>query len=356
MGMKSVKQNVSRTNWVVFVAVAVLAAQLCVSIAWAEVPSPWKYAVLCDTRGDSNPDNLHKSGVNESVVNSVATDIVKEGAELVIVPGDTVNGWYQIQTPYADQFATWRKAMAPVYGAGLKVYPVRGNHEDGPFAAPGRYPWPPDVDATPESLPIPELKAAFLTAFSDSWIPSNGPADGKGLTYSFVYKNAFFVGLDQYVNPNRVNQPWLEEQLKQNKEPHVFVYGHAPAFRVNHTDSLASFPRERDAFWNSLGNGGVRIYFSGHDHFYNRSHIKDQSGHTIYQTLLGSGGAPFAKWVPHSYAEGDKIANDYHDEVHYGYVVVTVNGPRVMMEWKALFNETGQDVWKTMDILEYTVE
>ncbi|MCX5823636.1 MAG: metallophosphoesterase [Deltaproteobacteria bacterium] len=61
--------------------------------------------------------------------------MVKEGAELVIFPGDLVNGWYAINTPYADQFATWRKAMAPAYDAGIKVYPVRGNHEDGPWYA-----------------------------------------------------------------------------------------------------------------------------------------------------------------------------------------------------------------------------
>jgi len=339
----------------VLLTIVVLSAQLLLPAAWAQVQSSWKFAVLCDTRGDSDPVNLDKSGVNESVVNSAARDIVKEGAELVIVPGDMVNGWYRINTPYASQFATWRKAMAPVYDAGIKVYPVRGNHEDGPFADPGKYPWPPNTAATPKSLPIPELRAAFLAAFPDAWLPSNGPAGSERYTYSFVHKNAFFIGLDQYIISFRVDQPWLDEQLKKNKEPHTFVYGHAPAFRVNHTDSLASYPRERDVFWNSLGKAGVRLYFSGHDHLYNRAHIKDEAGQSIYQVLLGSGGAPFAKWEPRAYAEGDRIVNDYHDEAHYGYGLVTVNGPKVVMEWKALVNQGGEDVWKTMDVLEYTV-
>lgn len=354
--MRFVNRNISRASWFAFLAVVVLAAQLLLPVAWAQTLSSWKYAVLCDTRGDNHPDSLDKSGVNESVVNSAAKDIVKQGADLVIVPGDMVNGWLMINAPYASQFETWRKAMAPVYDSGIKVYPVRGNHEDGPFAAPYEYPWPPDTAATPKSLPIPELPTAYLAAFADSWIPSNGPAGEERYTYSFVHKNAFFVGLDQFVTPFRVNQSWLDEQLKRNKEPHVFVYGHAPAFRVNHTDSLAYYPRERDVFWNSLGNAGVRTYFSGHDHLYNRAHIKDQSGRTIYQVLIGSGGAPFTKWEPHSYAEGDKIVNDYHDEVHYGYGLVTVNGPRVVMEWKALFRQNGEDVWKTMDVLEYSVK
>ena len=349
---QTAKQGISRVIWIGFLAM-VLAGQLLCSLAWSETSSLLKFAIFCDSRGDDDPNNPYKSGVNEAVVNAIAKAIVKEGAELVILPGDLVNGWFQIRTPYARQFATWRKAMAPVYDAGIKVYPVRGNHEDGPFAAPGRYPWPPDPAATPESWPLSELKMAYQAAFNDFWIPANGPSSEKGLTYSFVCKNAFFVGLDQYINPNKVNQSWLEEQLKKNKEPHAFIYGHVPAFRVFHTDSLASYPQERGAFWNGLVNAGVRMYFCGHDHFYNRSHIKDHTGRPVYQVLIGTGGAPFAKWDPRSYPEGDKIVNDYHDQGHYGYAIVTVDGPRVIMEWKALFKEAGQDVWKAMDVLKY---
>jgi len=315
---------------------------------------PWKFAVLCDTRGDSNPANLYKSGVNSEVVSRIAQDIVSQGAELVIVPGDLVNGWYTIRTPYASQFATWRQAMAPVYEAGIKVYPVRGNHEDGPFVGNVRYPWPPS-DINPQTAPIAELKAAYLAAFNDPWIPRNGPPGEEGLTYSFSHKNAFFIGLDEYVNPMKVNQPWLDSQLKANNLPHVFVYGHVPAFRVSHTDSLASYPKERDAFWNSLGNAGVRIYFCGHDHFYNRAHVEDAAGHIVYQVIVGSCGAPFHKLSFTDYPEGDKVVNDYHDGVHYGYALVTVDGPRVTMEWRALVTEKGTNVWKTMDVMDYTV-
>ena len=319
-----------------------------------QVQPKWTFAVLCDTRGDNDPANLTKSGVNEAVVNSMAKDIVKEGAELVIVPGDLVNGWFYISTPYADQFATWRKAMAPVYDAGIKVYPVRGNHENGPPYPLINFPWPPDPSNNPTIRPIAGLKAAYLTAFADAWIPSNGPPGEEGYTYSFVYKNAFFIGLDQYINPYRVNQPWLDDQLRQNIQPHAFVYGHVPAFLVRHTDSLGSYPEDRDLFWNSLGNAGVRMYFSGHDHLYNRAHINDQAGHTIYQVLTGAGGAPFDVWNP-PYVEGAKVVNDYHDQTHDGYVLVTVDGPLVTMKWKARINSGGVDVWTTMDTLEYTV-
>jgi len=97
------------------------------------------------------------------------------------------------------------------------------------------------------------------------------------------------------------------------------------------------------------------MYFSGHDHLYNRGHANDQAGHTIYQVLTGAGGAPSNTWAP-PYAEGAKVVNDYPDEVHYGYVIVTVDGQHVTMRWKALLNDGGQDVWTTMDTLEYTVD
>ena len=57
-----------------------------------QVQPQWTFAVLCDTRGDNNAANLYKSGVNEVVVDSMTRDLVKEGAELVIFPGDLVNG------------------------------------------------------------------------------------------------------------------------------------------------------------------------------------------------------------------------------------------------------------------------
>jgi hypothetical protein len=320
------------------------------------VPGSWKFAVLCDTRGDNNPLNLDKSGVNEVIVNAIAKDIVKEGAELVIVPGDMVNGYKYINASYFDQFMTWRKAMAPVYAAGIKVYPLRGNHETGPFLNNEQDLWSTKEKNVPAINSIPELKLAFLEAFNDPWIPANGPAGEKGLTYSFSRHNAFFVGVDQYVKPFQVNQTWLDTELQANKLPHIFVYGHNPAFSVSHPDSLAFYPKERDTFWDSLGKAGVKIYFCGHDHYYNRAYVADRAGNSIYQVLSGAGGAPFAKWQPQQYAESDKVVKNYHDEKHYGYVLVTIKDTQVTMEWKALLKEEGTDVWKALDTLHYSLK
>lgn len=339
----------------------VIILQLSIITTWSagdsgQISGPWKFAVLCDTRGDSNPLNLSKSGVNEDIVNAIARDIVKEGAELVIVPGDMVNGYKYIDASYFDQFMAWRKAMAPVYDAGIKVYPVRGNHETGPFLNNEQDLWSPTEKNAPAINSIPELKIAYLEIFNDPWIPTNGPEGEKGLTYSFSHHNAFFVGVDEYANPLQVNQAWLDTELQTNKLPHIFVYGHNPAFSVTHPDSLASYPHQRDTFWDSLGKAGVKIYFCGHDHFYNRAHVADRAGKSIYQVLTGAGGAPFSKWKEQKYADGDKVVKDYHDEGHYGYVLATVMDTQVTMEWKALVKEEGQDVWRALDTLHYSLK
>ena len=75
-----------------------------------------------------------------------------------------------------------------------------------------------------------------------------------------------------------VNQAWLESQLEGNVKPHVFAFGHEPAFRALHYDCLDMHPDRRDAFWNSLKAAGSRAYFCGHDHFYDHARVDDGDG------------------------------------------------------------------------------
>ena len=346
----------------------------CIAVVWSVVfglgfasaltaDEAWNFAVICDTRDGNEAYVLNKKGVNVKVLASMAQAIVANRCELVLVPGDMVNGAAlsdESTETYAASFALWRATLAPVYDAGIRVYPVRGNHENGKFkvmkAAGGDAPPGSPASARrkiPATKPVPNLLQAYQNAFKDPYLPTNGPAGEVGLTYSFTWRNALFVGLDEYVTPQRVNQPWLDAQLSNPAQPHVFVYGHEPAFQVNHADCLAWFPSERDVFWNSLGRAGVRIYFSGHDHLYNRAMIKDAEGHEIQQVVTGSGGAPIREWKG-SYSEGDRVKGLYHDHVHVGFVVVTVSNLSVTMNWKATGAEHPAE-WKTLDTFSYTV-
>jgi hypothetical protein len=288
---------------------------------------PWKFAVLCDTRGDDF-DNSCKSGINDFVLSKLAAEVVNEKCEVVLVPGDMVNGWWANgSTSYSDQFSYWKESINRYIvneNDTTRVYTVRGNHEDGNSDYPPKPPY--------STRPDKALKASYIEAFKQ-YVPDNGPNEEKYLTYSFTHRNAFFVGLDEYVNPHRVNQTWLDKQLEQDHSPFVFVFGHEPAYAINHPDCLAYYSTQRRDFWNSIGKAGGRIYFCGHDHLYDRAHILDSSGNKIYQVVIGSGGAPRANWTP-PYNDGSVIG-DFHNKVDVGYILVTVNDSTALVEWKA---------------------
>ena len=58
-----------KTVWLTVIAVIQLFVVATWSVSASALSSgPWKFAVMCDTRGDSNPLNLDKSGVHEAVV------------------------------------------------------------------------------------------------------------------------------------------------------------------------------------------------------------------------------------------------------------------------------------------------
>jgi predicted phosphodiesterase len=280
---------------------------------------PWSFAVLGDTRSDGEAGN---KGVNDIVIKAIAKDVVKDGCDLVLVPGDLINGKSEDNLSVEKQFENWKISMSPIYNAGIKVYTVRGNHES-------------------------EDKAAYIQAFgADN--PDDGPKSEKNLTYSFTHKNAFFIGVDEYVDPHKVNQKWIDSQLKNNSQQHIFVFGHEPAFRVEHKDCLEVHPKTRDKFWDSVGNAGCRVYFCGHDHFYDRASIQDDSGNEIYQIIVGSGGAPLANLGSSEGKENSKFKRKYHNQGDYGYSLVTVDGDKVNIEWKA-WNGSGDPTWVTKD-------
>jgi len=331
-----------KLNLGLFIAILFLAIILSGAVS-AQLKSSentnWKFAVLCDTRGnDSNTTG--KSGINDTIIGALSKEIVNEHCDIVLVPGDMINGWFNHSTAtYDGQFNNWTKAMSSVYEGNISVYAVRGNHEDGP----GNYSTTLNKEVPPYiTHPDHNLTKAFVKAFGfnrtrGTGNPANGPAGEMNLTYSFEHKNAFFVGLDEYVKPHRVNQTWLDDQLKKNTQPFVFVFGHEPAFQINHPDCLAYNSTNRSEFWDSIGRAGCQIYFCGHDHLYDRAHIFDGSGHMIYQMVVGSCGAPQANvWKP-PYTDGS-VVGDFHNNNKTGYVLVTMRnnntalltGPRLI--------------------------
>lgn len=274
---------------------------------------PWTFAVMGGCGGSNDVP-----GINVKVISDIAQDIADNHCRFVLVTGDLVPGKGDLPSHYA----AWISAMAPVVRANIPIYPVRGRNE------------------------------AALDPSGDAWraafpgLPTNGPAGEVGLTYSFAFDNAFCVALDQHVRPHRVNQGWLDAQLKANARPHIFVLGHEPAFRVSQSNCLALCAAERDVFWASLRRAGARLYFCGRDHMYNSASIAAGARPPLFQLVVGTGGAPLDHWKG-KYFEA-QVKMQAGNTSLFGYTLVTVEDKGIMAEWKALLP---QGEWKLLDSL-----
>jgi len=257
--------------------------------------------VLGDSRGDS-----WMEPVNTGILAELAEEVVARRPDFLLYLGDfSLAGG-------VEAFALWTNAMAPVFRAGIRIYPVVGNHD---FY---------DVGT------ISNLFSATL--------PRNGPEGDQAGTYAVFHREALVLVLNQFVLTNyyRVNQRWLDAVLATNTLPHVFAIGHTPAFKLAHVDGLHSYPAERDVFWNSLSTANARIYFCGHDHFYDHSRIEDGDGasaNDLHQMVVGTAGAPL--YNDSGYNGNNSIwtpVRVWH-EAQYGYVMVNIFGHRVTATW-----------------------
>jgi hypothetical protein len=309
---------------------------------------PWKFAVMSDVRQGQPGEPGCTNGVHSEVVHALAADAAKQGIKLVVFPGDLINGGTNFGT-MTEQLTEWRHAMAPLYEAGVPVYPVRGNHE-----------------MHQEKLPTGGVKV-WRDFFPE--LPDTSPPGQEKLTYVVKYKNASFVGFDEYVEraktynakkyDDTVNHGliprWAIDQVSAAQTPWVFAFGHEMAFFGNHTDCLANAPAERDALWDALG-ARHGVYLTGHDHMYIRREAPDIANRPVLELVVGDGGAP-----PYPYANSklnvnydrhvvptDKFVNAGGPNaatqntngypMYFGYVVVTVKKSKLQGEWRAMTN------------------
>ena len=285
----------------------ILSVLACAVIYFPAPSEAFRFVVTGDTRGSDN-------GVNAIILAEMIQATIDEAADFIVVTGDLVNGSSD-PLIFASQLNTWRKIVQPLYDSSIGVYPCRGNHDTG-------------------------SKEVWDAVFSGSYVlPGNGPVDEENVTYSFVHENSLFISLDQYgSHVNRVNQTWLDIELDSNLLPHVFIFGHVPAFSVYHLDCLDDYPDERDRFWQSIADGCGRTYFTGHDHFYNHARIDDGDGNTeddLHQIITGAGGAPMYDWNGiYGGNNGSWIPQLVFHEKQYSYVLADVDGLTVTLTMK----------------------
>jgi hypothetical protein len=152
-----------------------------------------------------------------------------------------------------------------VLGKQYHWYPVVGNHEA----------------ETPEDM-------AWLKQWGKREIPylvRRGPENGQETTYSFDFKNAHFVVINQYYdgqsdtgtngNVCRPLYQWLKNDLEANSRPVVFVFGHEPIVSIpdadngrhrHKGDNLDEHPKNSHRFQTLLREHNVTAYVCGHTH------------------------------------------------------------------------------------------
>ncbi len=183
-------------------------------------------------------------------------------------------GSFMVSPGDLDPVAASIDLITQVFGEDYPWYPVTGNH---------------DIE---DSTYMESLRAMNVGGNSLPNIVNVGPTGSVETTYSFDYEDCHFVVLNQYFDgesdmgtdgnivPELLN--WLEEDLKKNSKPYVFVLGHEPLIampdlangRIRHVgDSLDQYPREAFKFHQLLLKYNVVAYLCGHTHNTSYSNI-----------------------------------------------------------------------------------
>ncbi len=338
----------------------------------------FKFVIMSDSRGEYN-------GVNKPVLSAFAKDIVEnhKDVKFVIFAGDMINGNRNNPNRTYKQLMNWKDVMSPIYNSKNMVWPkvwtAVGNHE-----IQSRF----DEDI-------------FRKVFPNVY--SNGPADEKGLSYSFDFEDTHFLIFDTDrwnfgdISDTTDDKPgwhtiknmdWVEKDITAAKKrgvKHIFTVSHEMAFPTgghlrdgipnlghNLTLSLDSAQTAhlalRDRFWNLLKSNNVDAHLCGHEHTYARESVNG-----VFQIIAGSAGAPlyyfnpkfgekkrngvfwhefdyehaipYYKALKYNYGPGENSqkSKDFVGKRAFNYVVISVNGKNVNATTYGIYPKKGTD-------------
>ncbi len=359
---------------------AVVLALFIASTSFAE---PWSFGVISDTQwktgtpdpvncplGDTkNCDGKSPNSVAVGIINALNQQLIDQGVKFVVAVGDVTDNGSKLAL---DTRVTFAQAL---YNAGIGFYPLRGNHESSqaggiefqrifPQTQNGTNNLTP-VDAFINNTvygPVPVTGSAFtvgsnFTSYSDAY---------KGLFYSFDYDNTRFVLMDQFTPTDGVSHSnldaaqvaWVDAQLSGKPAAgHAFVFGHKGFITENHADTLFGNDPSvnpviapntaglQDILIGSFDKNGVRYYMGGHDHMHNRAIVTSPDGTSEVQNIITASNS-YKFYIPQIPSNDDKYdipANGINNGPRekqiaqelftIGYYIVTVDGPRVTVDF-----------------------
>jgi hypothetical protein len=363
---------------------------LAMLIASSASAAPWKFGIISDTQWLDSPDNKNPNSVAVNVINHINQEFLNKGVKFVVAVGDIQDDGSNLAL---DTRATFAQAL---YNAGIGFYPLRGNHEQTNTAAIEFQRIFPQTQTgvnnqTPQdALVTNTIYGPQVNTNSTFMIGSNFASlssDFAGLTYSFDYDNARFVLVDQFVPPSNIDHytlnsadvDWVGSQLSGRPAgTHAFVFGHKHVIGENNEDTLfgpdpgdpSTFALQ-NSFVANLFNNGVRYYFGGHDHMHNRAIVKSPDGNSSVQDIITASDSyyfypPANPSIDYTFDDrsgaGPVAGNSYPREIEIaqeiytiGYHIVTVDGPKVTVEYYSSSNGCGgYNCDLTNDIIPYT--
>ncbi len=353
----------------------------------------WKFGIMADTQWKTSPDGKNPNNVAASVISRLNQEFIKQGVKFVFQVGDLTENGNNLEM---DTTATFRQAL---YNAGIGFYPLRGNHETSAAVADefrrvfpqtrtgmnNQTPADALVTTAYYGAPPANTNSAFM-AGSNFSSPVDIDPNYAGLTYAFDYNNARFLLLDIFTVPNiacnliESQQPWISKTLAARKTgTHAFVLSHKGLITENHKDILftepgkcngsstnstpAVKPAEQNVFLSSLFNNGVRLYINGHDHMHNRAIVESPDRTSVVQNITASSNSYkfYIPLVPSNDETYDLPAFGFQRETllaqelfTVGYYIVTVDGPRVTVDYYSSPNGCNGDCDQTNDVIPYT--
>ena len=337
---------------------------------------------MSDTQWPKSPDGKNPN-VAVNVINHLNREFIDKGVKFVVQVGDlTDNGSKQS----LDIRATFSQAL---YNAGIGFYPLRGNHESSQAGAVEfQRVFPQTQTGVNNQTPLDALVADTMygpQANTNKPLTVGSKFDShagfEGLTYSFDYGNARFVLLDQFTPPSGaansvLDAPqvkWVGDRLSDpNRPQHAFVFAHKHLISENHADTLfgnnpsVNPSNLQNIFMASLFDNGVRYHIGGHDHMHNRALVTSPDGHSKVQNIILASDS-YKFYIPQNPSNDAKhnipangITNgpremEISQEVFtVGYYIVTIDGPRVTVDYYASPNGCNGDCDETNDVIPYT--
>jgi hypothetical protein len=348
---------------------------------------PWKFGVMSDTQWPNSPDNKNPNSVAVNVINHLNQEFINQGVKFVVAVGDVTDNGSILAL---DTRATFAQAF---YNAGIGFYPLRGNHESSKTAAiefqrifpqtqtglNNQTPLASFVTTTYYGAPPLNTNGTFTVGSNFASYPAAN-VGYNGLFYSFDYDNARFILMDQFTPTDGASHSvldaaqvnWVGTQLQTRPDrTHAFVFGHKHLISENHADTLFGSnpsvnPDLQNTFMASLFNNGVRYYLGGHDHMHNRAIVTSPSGTSTVQNIITASNS-YKFYIPQNpsndakynipvngITNGPREMEISQELFNVGYYIVTVDGPRVTVDYYASPNGCNGDCDETYDVIPYT--